>query len=129
MKNINFLFGLLFVLFIFTGCSSEDDSSNSTEESNLFGLWYSEPNADPEMTLEFTQNYRTHFTYHEFGNNGQDITESGDWELNGNNLKIYWDESDEGNEIYNVEILELTDSTLKWKVNIDDNYYIESYVR
>lgn len=128
MRNTNFLFLLLATLFIFTGCSSDDDST-STEESTILGVWHSESSADPEMTLEFIENHRTHFTYHEFGNNGQDVTESGDWELNEDNLKIFWDESDEGNEIYNVEILELTDSTLKWKVNIDGSNYIEVYVR
>lgn len=37
MKNINFLFGLLFVLFIFTGCSSDDDNPNSN--SPILGTW------------------------------------------------------------------------------------------
>lgn len=125
MKNKNFLFGLLLALFIFTACSSDDDNTSQTGESGLLGVWHSVPNAIDDLTLEFTSNNRVHFTYHEF----DDLIESGDWELNGNNLKIYWDEADEGNEIYYLEILELTDTNLKWKVNIDGDDYIESYVR
>lgn len=129
MKTVNLFTGLLLALFVIVGCSNDDNNTALIEESKLIGLWHSEPSADPEMTLEFTTSHRTHFTYHEFGNNGQDITESGDWELNGNILKIYWDDSDEGLEVYNVNILELTDAKLKWKVNIDGDDYIETYTR
>lgn len=129
MKTVNLFLGLLLALCTITGCSSDDENTNSVEESKLIGLWYSEPSADPEMTLEFTTSHRTHFTYHEFGNNGQDIKESGDWELNGNTLKIYWNDSDEGLDIYNANILELTDTKLKWRVNIDGDDYIETYTR
>jgi len=125
MRNTNLFFVLLATFIILTGCSSDDDSSNSFNESKLIGIWHSVPNAIDDLTIEFTSNHRAYFTYHEFN----DLTDGGDWQLTDNRLKIYWDDADEGNEIYNLEILELTDSTLKWRVNIDGDDYVETYTR
>ncbi|WP_295809760.1 hypothetical protein [uncultured Apibacter sp.] len=48
------------------------------------------------MILNFTSSGRVIFTNHKFGNNGEDIQETGKWSLSGNALKIIWDETEEG---------------------------------
>ena len=60
---------------------------------------------------------------------GDDFSEWGDWTLNGSNLKIYWDDSDPGLEIYDTEIIELTNQKLRWKVVIDGELSEESFTR
>lgn len=134
MKKLNLLLlGLCLVLSL-TNCSSDDNydseqPTTSIEQNKLIGIWYSEEGAIDKMTLNFTSSSKATFTYHGFGNNGEDIQETGKWSLSGNTLKILWDEADAGLENWSAEILELNNTTLKWKELIDGKYYIQTYYR
>lgn len=68
--------------------------------------------------VKFTADNRTEFVYEGFGNNGEDITEYGDWSKNGSTLTITWDDADPGFENYILNITELTESSLKWETEI-----------
>jgi len=134
MKKFNLLLlGLLLVLSL-TYCSSDDNydselPTTSTEKNKLIGIWYSEERAIDKMTLNFISSSKATFTYHSFGNNSEDIHETGKWSLSGNTLKIVWDESDTGLENWGAEVLELNNIALKWKELIDGKYYIQTYYK
>jgi|TARA_B110000908_G_C9965569_1_gene318809 hypothetical protein len=52
-------------------------------------------------------------------------TISGRWNIVGNSLTINWDESISGITSYEIEILELTSTTLKWKREISTGVFLE----
>jgi len=131
MKKTSLILGLLFMILI--SCSSDDNGSS--DDSSLLGIWngisstYNGNNAGvPDNNIvKFTSNNRTEFIYEGFGNNGEDISEFGSWTKNGNNLTITWDDADPGNETYSLEILELSENTLKWKANVDGGILQETF--
>lgn len=129
MKKTSIILGLFMILM---SCSSDD---NDNSESSIIGNWngisstYNGNNAGvPDNNIvKFTSNNRTEFIYEGFGNNGEDISEFGSWTKNGNNLTITWDDADPGNETYSLEILELSENTLKWKANVDGGILQETF--
>lgn len=128
MKKLKLTFGILIALMIFTSCSSDDkDSNNDISENLLIGEWQfdSDPGyGDPT----FYDNGRVEVHYFKAAW-GDDFSEWGDWALSGSNLKIFWDESDPGLEVYDTTILELTASKLVWKVVIDGELSQESFTK
>ncbi|GEM_PF-1393970 len=135
MKKIStFLSIFILISGILFSCSSDDD--NGTENNgSIIGTWngvsstYNGQNAGiPDNNIViFNSNNRVEFIYEGFGNNGQDISEEGSWTLNGTNLRIQWDDADPGLEIYNLQILELTNSTLKWSTQVDGKTLTETF--
>lgn len=124
MKKINLLLTIILGITIFS-CSSDDNDANENN-SNLIGTWYgisstlngNNSGIPDNSTLKFTSDNRVEFIYGGFGNNGEDISEFGNWTENGNTLTITWDNSDPNLENYVLEILELNESTLKWQTEI-----------
>lgn len=124
MKKLNLLLTIILGITILA-CSS-DDSDDNGNNSNLIGTWYgisstfngNNSGIPDNSILKFTSDNRVEFIYEGFGNNGEDISEFGDWTENGNTLTITWDDSDPGLENYVLEILELNESTLKWQTEI-----------
>jgi hypothetical protein len=124
MKKLKLLLTIILGITILS-CSSDDENSNE-KNSDLIGTWYgisSTFNGNNEgipdnSILKFTTDNRVEFIYEGFGNNGENISELGDWTENRTTLIIVWDDSDIGLENYVLEILELNDSTLKWKTEI-----------
>jgi hypothetical protein len=133
MKKTSLLLGAIFMILM--SCSSDDDNGNS--DVSIIGIWngtsstYNGNNAGiPDNNIvKFTSDNRTEFVYEGFGNNGEDISEFGSWTKNGNNLTITWDEADGGLGTYSLEILELNDTTLKWKTNVDGGTLQESFTK
>jgi hypothetical protein len=133
MKKIKTYFSIfILITTIHFSCSNDDDNVNNGQ---IIGTWngisstYNGQNAGiPDNTIViFSSNNRVEFIYEGFGNNGEDISELGSWTLNGNNLRIEWDDSDPGLEIYNLQIIELSNSTLKWSTIIDGGTLIETF--
>lgn len=109
---------------------SGDDSSSPVQNNSIIGTWKLEAsslndqnftlsNCQLQNTVEFTENGRVEFTYY-LGSNSchVDAVETGNWIKNNNNIKITWDESDTGAEVYSLNVTELSGNTLKWKTNI-----------
>lgn len=120
MKKINFLLFLLVSLSL-AGCSN-DDNNDFLKHRLLIGEWnkvYENYSAGPI----FYNNGRVKYRYIFPGPNISDVY--GDWTLSGDNLKIFWDFSDPGLEVYNTIILELTETQLVWKVIRVDGIEIE----
>ena len=124
------LYALLVLALFLNSCSKDDNSIDL-----LVGSWfavegsYNGNNYGPadHNIIKFTSSNRAVFIYEGFGNRGEDISEVGDWEKNGEMLNIIWDESDPGLEILELEILKLTSTKLIWK---DKDYgHIEIYNR
>ncbi|AUP80321.1 lipocalin-like domain-containing protein [Flavivirga eckloniae] len=124
MKKLNLLLTIILGITILS-CSSDDENNNGNN-STLIGTWYgisstfngNNSGIPDNNILKFTSNNRVEFIYEGFGNNGENVSEFGDWTENGNTLTIVWDDSDPGLENYVLEILELNDSTLKWRTEI-----------
>ncbi|WP_157717168.1 lipocalin family protein [Formosa sp. Hel1_31_208] len=124
MKKLNLLLTIILGITILS-CSSDDENS-SGNDSDLIGTWYgvsstfngNNSGIPDNSILKFTTDNRVEFIYEGFGNNGEDISEFGDWLENGNTLTITFDEADAGLENYVLEILELNDTTLKWRTEI-----------
>lgn len=117
---------LISSISFFYYCSS-DDNNNEISENLLIGKW--EFDDDPGYgDPTFYDNGRVEFHYYK-EEWGDDFSAWGDWSLNQNNLKIFWDDSDPGLEIYDTEILELTNQNLRWKVEIDGKMSEESFSR
>ncbi|RMZ60083.1 hypothetical protein D1632_10870 [Chryseobacterium nematophagum] len=130
MKNL-FITLLLVLASSSIGCSnnSNDNIEQTSLQSSILGKWYSDSSNHDNITLDFLSSGKVYFTYVGGGNNGENITDSGNWSLSNNNLKIHWDSADAGNENWSSEILTLTNSKLVWKENIDGNFYNFSFHR
>ena len=110
---------------MFSSCSSNDDDI-SAEDSSIIGTWNGisstfngESSGVPDNNIvKFTSDNKTEFTYSGFGNNGEDIIETGTWAKSGNTLTVTWDESDEGLETYVLTIIEVSGTTLTWETVI-----------
>jgi hypothetical protein len=120
MKKINFLLFLLASLSL-ASCS-DDDNNDIFKHRLLIGEWnkdYENYSAGPIFYNNGSVKYRYIFP-------GPTISNVyGDWTLSGDNLKIFWDYSDPGLEVYNTIILELTETQLVWKVIRVDGIEIE----
>ena len=134
MKKINLLLTIILGITILS-CSSDDSDDNETN-SNLIGTWYgissifngNNSGIPDNNIVKFTSDNRVEFIYEGFGNNGEDISEFGDWTENGSTLTITWDDSDPGLENYVLKILELNESTLKWQTEItNEGTLIETF--
>lgn len=126
MKKRNLLCGILIGILTFTSCSSDDDNNDNGTDASIIGTWNgisstfngNNSGVPDNNIVKFTSDNRTEFIYEGFGNNGQDISEFGDWSKNGNTLTISWDDADPGNETYILQITELTENSLKWSTEI-----------
>ena len=127
MKNFILILGLIFTIS-FTSCSSDDENNdNNITESHLIGEW--EFDSDPgygDPTFYNDGRVKFHYFNEAWGDN---FSEWGDWTLTENNLKILWDDSDSGSEVYDTTILELTQTKLKWKVVIDGELSQENFTK
>lgn len=126
MRNFILILGLISTIS-FTSCSSDDNNDNNNTESLLIGEW--EYDYDPgygDLTFYKDGRVQGHYFKEAWGD---DFSEWGDWTLSNNNLKIYWDDSDPGIEIYDTTILELTQTKLKWKVNLDGEIFQETFTK
>lgn len=129
MKNLKFISAITVLFLLLVSCSSDDgkDGKKDIDTNLLIGSWQSDNDpgyGDPT----FYENGRVefHFLKEEWGD---DFSEWGDWELNDNYLKITWDESDLGLEIYNPRILSITKTNLAWEVDIDGDMSKETFTR
>jgi hypothetical protein len=126
MKKRNLIYGILIGILTFASCSSDDDNNDSGTDAYIIGTWNgtsstfngNNSGVPDNNIVKFTSDNRTEFVYERFGNNGEDISEFGDWSKNGNTLTINWDDADVGNETYILQITELTENSLKWSTEI-----------
>ncbi|WP_330442274.1 lipocalin family protein [Flavobacterium sp. C4GT6] len=129
MKNLFFLASIAFLAL--SSCSG-DDNNSTTPQTSLTGTWQLQETSlnneafelspcQLQNTIEFTDTGRVTFRYY-YGNNTEscqtDAIETGDYIKNGNTVTITWDESDEGMEVYQLTVTELSDTNLKWQTNI-----------
>ncbi|MBZ9629903.1 lipocalin family protein [Salegentibacter sp. LM13S] len=114
MKKVSFI-PILFLIF---SCSSDDDSEVQSEatilgswigvESYLDGESMGQPSND---RVEFFSDNSVEFTY-------DDITEYGEFVIDGDILTITWESAETGLETYSLEINELTETTLEWETDL-----------
>jgi len=127
---------LLFVFLTFSlfSCSSSDDNNSSIDSAQLVGTWLLESatidgeEVGSSYKIQFTSAERAKFYYRNPTSNttfGPDIIENGNYTLNNNSLKIFWDEG--GSSQY--QILELTSSKLKLKSVDFGETLIEVYTK
>lgn len=135
MKGIIFICTTVLALSLIIGCSKDQDNNSN---DLLIGTWIAVDgtyngenwNAADYNIIKFTSNNRVEFIYEGFGNNGEDIHDMADWEKVGNTLTIKWDESDAGLEIFELKILDLTNSKLVLRSedpNTEEYYIIEMF--
>jgi len=119
------IFFVLFSMFIILSSCSSDD--NTTTSGNLIGTWIGvsstfngiNSGVPDNNIVKFSANNRVEFVYEGFGNNGEDISELGNWSKIGNTLTIEWDYG-QGLGIYVLTITELSQTTLSWKTTIQN---------
>lgn len=122
MKNFFVLFSMFIIL---SSCSSDD---NTTTSGNLIGTWIGvsstfngiNSGVPDNNIVKFSANNRVEFVYEGFGNNGEDISDLGNWSKSGNTLTIEWDDADQGLGIFVLTITELSQTTLLWKTTIQN---------
>ncbi len=125
MKTLK-LFTLLFISITILSCSNNDDGNNNTEQNSIIGTWQgvssslngNDRGVPSNSIVKFISNNKTDFIYEGYGNNGEDVTETGSWAKNGNTLTINWDDSDAGVENYVLTITDLSSTSLTWKTTI-----------
>jgi hypothetical protein len=125
MKKMKLTYGFLIAIMILTSCSS-DDNNDSGNDASIVGTWTGvsssfngqNSGAPDNSIVKFTSDNRAEFVYEGFGNNGQDISEFGDWTKSGKTLTINWDDADPGLETYILTITALTENSLKWETEI-----------
>ncbi len=127
MRNFILILGLISTIS-FTSCSSDDENNdNNITENHLIGEWefdsdlgYGDPTFYDDGRVE------VHYFKEAWGD---DFSDWGDWALSGDNLKIFWDDSDPGLEVYDTTIIQLTETKLVWKVVIDGELSQESFTK
>lgn len=142
MKRVAQLSIIISLAILSFSCSS-DEGSSTESEVNLVGTWNLEAqflNGDDRNINECQMNenltfgsdgavsytYYTHFS----SNCNIDAVEIGTYVREENNVRINWDDADEGLEVYQLEILELNDSTLRWRANLGSEGTLEeNYTR
>lgn len=111
MKNTNLFYLILFCFTLFSSCGSDDDApvDNPDLQAELKGVWLYEG-----LTLDGTFESYTEFEiYYNFKSGGlldityADGTESGTYQVNGDNLSISI-----GGENETYSVLDLTDTKL-----------------
>ena len=126
MKKVRLISFLLLSMFFIVSCSSDDGDLQKDNKSLLIGKWIND--VSREGDIKFYENGKVEVYYDEdFGE--KPFTETGKWELNDKNLKIFWDDADEGLEVYDTQILELSERKLKWKVMVDKVMIEESFTK
>jgi len=140
MKKITRGITALFLATTMLACSSDDDNNTaSNSEGDLVGTWYLESQSlngddlevnDCQMNenVKFESNGDITYTYYTYfsADCNIDAIERGNWVKNGNDLTISWDEADAGLETMNIDILELSDSTLRWRENLGSEGTLEA---
>lgn len=126
MRKLLFILGLVSTLFLTTACSNNDDVSESPKDL-LIGEWRND--ADPgygDPTFNIDGRVEVHYFKEAWGD---DFSDWGDWTLVDSNLKITWDDSDPGLEVYDTNIIQLTATKLRWEVMIDGQLSVESFTK
>jgi hypothetical protein len=117
---------ILLVSIVLFSCSSED-GQESINQDLLIGSWQFDD--DPGYgDHTFLENGVVEVKY--FSEEwGDDFTEYATYTLQGDSLKIFWQDADPGLEIYKTKIIELSEIKLKWKVIRNDQMREESFTR
>ncbi|AIM59816.1 hypothetical protein IX49_04505 [Cellulophaga lytica] len=127
MRNLILILSLTSTLF-FSSCSSDNDNNDSNITENLLiGEW--EFDDDPgygDPTFYENGKVEVHYFNADWGD---DFSEWGEWTLSESSLKIFWDDADSGSEVYDTNVIELTETKLVWKVVIDGELSQESFTR
>jgi len=107
----------------FISCSNDDDPKIS-----LVGTWKVHRTVldgavviSQVSKIEFTENNKVTFFYIDFPTIEAPESKIADWIKNGDVLTIYWTETDSNSESTTYEIIELTESTLYWKIENTNN--------
>jgi len=137
MKKITKVIAVLFFASLMLACSS-DDENNSGTDANLVGTWSLEAQflngedrnineCQMNENVKFEPNGTASYTYytHFLANCNIDVIETGSWVKNGNNLTITWDDADAGLVVYNLNILELSNTTLRWSTSLGSEGTLE----
>ncbi|WP_312766330.1 lipocalin family protein [Epilithonimonas sp.] len=128
-KTFVFLVILILSFATFISCNHDNDNEETAQNGSIIGTWTGVSNSvtgTPDSSpIEFTSTGKVNFTYKHFGNNGQDIVESGKWTKNENKLTIKWDEAGTGTSYFTIT--ELTSSSLKWEFTDGGNKITETY--
>ncbi|MDH7444693.1 lipocalin family protein [Aquimarina sp. 2201CG14-23] len=135
MKRPRLIFMILSMTLI--ACSSDDDNNLENNQGvELTGIWIKQSSllngnqVTSQDIVEFTSDNKTIFTYKSSGANGADVLETGKWSKNNNDLTVTWDDADPGSEVYELEITELTETTLKWSTVISgEGTLVETFTK
>ena len=120
----------LYFLFLITVLScSKDNATNNT--SLLIGTWDGvldeQGNGPDEDPVIFLENGRTEWVYKAQGNDGEDISELSDWDLDGDKLILTYSDPDPGDDgVIEITLLQLTETNLRWRYEADPGLFITS---
>ncbi|WP_284652056.1 lipocalin family protein [Flavobacterium terrisoli] len=136
MRTI-FLLPKLFVLFLLS-CSDSDceDDAATADINKLYGEWIlqkSELNGDEVNShdiAEFTSDTFAKFTHTDEGQNNTDVIDNGAFHIVENTLIINWNNNIDGHSVTKYQILELTETILRWKIVVPHvGTHIETFSR
>lgn len=130
MKKLSVVLVMLVVFLSNSSCSS-DDASDSTspqtqEESMIVGEWTLQSSklagedVKSQNIVKFTADKNVLFTFNKESSDGKDLTEKGTWSLNNKVLTINWCDQDPDNAKYELNVTELSASSLSWKTTIEE---------
>lgn len=136
MKKQILLFGILIALNSCTIIDELDDQTTPNykkitqvwhlQKQFIDGIEQQVSDCTLENLFDITDNNILLFYKHELNNaDCVSSTISGRWNVNGNSFTIDWDEPISGITSYEIEILELTNTTLKWKREISNGVFLE----
>ena len=136
MRTI-FLLPKLFVLFLLSCSDSDCEDDVATADINkLYGEWIlqrSELNGQLVNSydqIEFTSDAKTKFTHLNEIQNNNHIVDNGNYYIVENTLIVNWDNSISGHSVTKYQILELTETKLRWKIVVPQSgNHIETFTR
>lgn len=115
-KLIKFML-LLVPMVLMMACSSDDDSGKNYTQL-IIGKWTNveEPG---ESYITFTEDGKVIASYTEY-----DFSVAGTYQINGSKVKI-----DINSNASEMEITQLDEMKLEWKIKDEDGEYTEAYIR
>ncbi|RMA56294.1 lipocalin-like domain-containing protein [Ulvibacter antarcticus] len=128
---------LIFLIVNLVGCDSVKNKSIQNEKNLIIGTWIIEKSTyngqgspvTKGTNLKFTTDNQVTYTLSKFGQNFEDISAIGLWELNNGIVTIDYGNEELYGEKQVWRIIKLTDKILKWEMEMQSGIQEEIYNR
>tara|TARA_R110002050_G_scaffold298969_1_gene463376 strand:+ start:53 stop:478 length:426 start_codon:yes stop_codon:yes gene_type:complete len=128
---------LIFLIVVLVGCNSVKNNSIQNKKNLIIGTWIVEKSTfngqgypvTKGTNLKFTSDNQVVYTLSKFGQNFEDISAIGVWEINNGIVTIDYGNEELYGEKQVWRIIKLTDKILEWEMKMESGIQEEIYNR